>query len=357
MTRLVLLPGLGADARLFEPQRRAFPDLTVLDWLEPDDHETLAAYGRRMAGALGTADGRLVLAGVSFGGMVAYEMARHVPVQTVALIASARSGASLTATARLLARAARRAPAVLFAAARPFSPAIGWAFGSTTAEARALVREFVAAADFPFIQWGLGAIADWRPSEGPRCRVRALHGRADRLIRARRVHAERIVPRAGHLVNVTHADDVNAFLREVVLDVTVREASPADRERVRAFYVSTGHSGELGATDRVLLAERDGEIVGAVRLCVEERVQVLRTMRVRPDTQRRGVGRAMLRRFASLLATDPCYCLPYAHLTVFYGMIGFEEVGPAMLPPHLADRLARYRAERPGTSMVAMRRP
>ena len=33
--RLVLLPGLGADADLLQPQRRAFPELEVLPWLDP----------------------------------------------------------------------------------------------------------------------------------------------------------------------------------------------------------------------------------------------------------------------------------------------------------------------------------
>ena len=357
MTRIVLLPGLGADARLFDAQRRAFPGLEVPAWLEPAARETLPAYARRMAASLSRAEEGLVLGGVSFGGMVACEMARHVPAQAVVLISSGRGRAALTRTARVLARAAPRLPTSALVAARPLWPLAAWALGASTREARALVREFVRRADLPFIQWGLGAIAGWTPPPALPGRIRAIHGRADRLIRARRVEAERLVPGAGHLLNVTHPDEVNAFLSAVVADVVVREASPGDRERVRAFYVSCGHSGELAAADRVLLAERDGEIVGAVRLCVEEGVQVLRTMRVRPDAQRRGVGRALLRRFDALLGPGPCYCLPYAHLTGFYGIVGFEETGPGALPPHLAARLAQYRAERPGVNMIAMRRP
>jgi N-acetylglutamate synthase-like GNAT family acetyltransferase len=248
-------------------------------------------------------------------------------------------------------------PTAALRAARPLWPVAAWALGASTTEARALVREFVGRADLPFIQWGLGAIAGWSGLPLTAGRVRALHGRADRLIRARRVEAERVVPGAGHMVNVTHHEDVNAFLSAIVADVVLREASSADRERVRAFYVSCGHSGALESADRVLLAERDGQIVGAVRLCIEEGVQVLRTMRVRPDAQRRGVGRALLRRFDAMLGPGPCYCLPYAHLTGFYGIIGFEEASPYALPPHLAARLARYRAERPGVDMIAMRRP
>jgi hypothetical protein len=78
---------------------------------------------------------------------------------------------------------------------------------------------------------------------------------------------------------------------------------------------------------------------------------------VRPDAQRRGVGRALLRRFDAVLGPGPCYCLPFAHLIGFYGIIGFAEAAPGELPPHLAARLAQYRAERPGVNMIAMRRP
>jgi N-acetylglutamate synthase-like GNAT family acetyltransferase len=139
--------------------------------------------------------------------------------------------------------------------------------------------------------------------------------------------------------------------------VTLHAADRGERERVRAFYLACGHTGPLDPADRVLLAEADGEIVGAVRLCVEERVQVLRTMRVRPDFQRRGVGRALLRRFVTMLdGGRDCFCIPYAHLDVFYGEAGFEVVSPDALPPHLAARLAAYQAERPQRPVIAMRR-
>jgi N-acetylglutamate synthase-like GNAT family acetyltransferase len=139
--------------------------------------------------------------------------------------------------------------------------------------------------------------------------------------------------------------------------VALREAGVDDRERVRAFYVAGGHSGLLEPSDRVLIAEAGGQIVGAVRLCVESGVQVLRTMRVRPDCRRQGIGRAVLRRFVTMLADEECFCLPFAHLVGFYGEIGFETVAPEALPPHLAARLAAYRRERPNVDVVAMRRP
>jgi pimeloyl-ACP methyl ester carboxylesterase len=73
--RLLLLPGLGADAQLFEPQRKVFPELEVVPWLEPRSKESLEDFGRRMAESADL-DGEVVLGGVSFGGMVASVMAR-----------------------------------------------------------------------------------------------------------------------------------------------------------------------------------------------------------------------------------------------------------------------------------------
>jgi pimeloyl-ACP methyl ester carboxylesterase/N-acetylglutamate synthase-like GNAT family acetyltransferase len=354
MTRLVLLPGLGTSGRLFDPQRRAFPDLEVPAWLEPRPAETLAAYGHRMAAALRGYGSSLVLGGVSFGGMVALEMARHLEPRAVILIASCTTGQALTPTARALARVGRRVPRAL-SVPPALAPLFAWAFGAGGGDERDLLVEVIRTSRPALVRWGLGAIAAWRPGAPPACPVRHVHGAADRLLRASRVHADRLLPGGGHLINLTHAEAVNAFVREVVEEVAVREATPSEGERVRAFYQAAGYAGSIGPDDRVLVAVREGEILGAVRLCREQGVQVLRTMRVRPDAQRRGLGRTMLRRFVTLLAEPECYCLPYAHLEAFYGEIGFERVAPAALPPHLAERLAGYQRDRP--HVIAMRRP
>ncbi len=114
--QLILLPGLGADERLLEPQRRAFPQLIVPPWIPPRTKESLADYAARMAESVTHCTPhalreekplaereerphaereeykpRLVLGGVSFGGMLAYEMARHLKPDAVVLIASCRN--------------------------------------------------------------------------------------------------------------------------------------------------------------------------------------------------------------------------------------------------------------------------
>ena len=42
--RLVLIPGLGADERLFDAQRKAFPELHVPAWIAPESASRVIAF-------------------------------------------------------------------------------------------------------------------------------------------------------------------------------------------------------------------------------------------------------------------------------------------------------------------------
>src|SRR5688572_671154 len=113
-TWLVLFAGLGADARMFEGQREAFPDLYVPPWIDPRGRETLPEYAQRIAertaAEVGDAEGQLFVGGVSLGGMVALEAARHLRPRAVFLIASCRSWRPVPPVYLPLAKALRFVP-------------------------------------------------------------------------------------------------------------------------------------------------------------------------------------------------------------------------------------------------------
>jgi GNAT superfamily N-acetyltransferase len=90
------------------------------------------------------------------------------------------------------------------------------------------------------------------------------------------------------------------------------------------------------------LGRRNGEIVGAVRLCLEEGVLVLRGMRVRADMRRRGIGRRLLADAVAAMGSETCCCIRYRWLISFYGEAGFREMRPEDVRPFLAQRHAQY---------------
>ncbi len=211
--RLILLPGLGTDARLFEPQRRAFERLEVPDWLPPERNESLADYARRMAEGI-DATPRFYLGGMSLGGMVAFEMAKVLEPECVFLIASSTSTAYVPWQHRFNAWLLRWLP---FNPLRRKSKLMRCSvprLGARTPEQEKLAADMLRDADPAFMRWAVLAIVGWRPVGEPTCPVYCIHGSDDRLIPLRAVRAGRVVEGGGHLINLTHADEVNAFLAE-----------------------------------------------------------------------------------------------------------------------------------------------
>jgi GNAT superfamily N-acetyltransferase len=136
--------------------------------------------------------------------------------------------------------------------------------------------------------------------------------------------------------------------------VTIEIVQGAELARVGEFYKSTGYGGGVSEADLTLAAKVDGRLAGAVRLCHEGGVIVLRGMQVDPAYQRKGIGHFLLTQCIPYLDWGTAYCLPYAHLVEFYCQGGFVLAKPATLPPFLAARLAGYVLA--GQRVLAMRR-
>ena len=87
MKKLFLLSGLGADKRVFD-----FLDLCQYEphhviWVAHVPYETITEYAKRLLPQI--TGHKPVLIGVSFGGMIALEMAKFIEVEKVILISSA----------------------------------------------------------------------------------------------------------------------------------------------------------------------------------------------------------------------------------------------------------------------------
>jgi pimeloyl-ACP methyl ester carboxylesterase len=209
--RTIMLPGLGADARLFDPQRPVLPRLEVPPWLPHHEGETLAEYGRRMATTIDPTE-PFYLGGVSFGAMVAQEMARHVPPRAVLLIASCRRGAAIAPHLKYFVRFSGLFPEREFEVGQGLSPVFASKFGTLDPQHEQLLEEMFADSSARFVRWGIAAITDWPGVEGLAVPVHHIHGSADEWIPIQSVQPDQVIPGGGHLINLTHAAEVNAFL-------------------------------------------------------------------------------------------------------------------------------------------------
>ncbi len=207
---------MAVDERMFLPQRPAFPDLEVPVWIPPRPRESLPHYAARLA-ATWRPDGPFYLGGVSFGGMVALEAARHVCPAGVFLIASARSGRVIRRATRLLERLTRPLPdAALELGRRPTTELMIWR-NRLSRQHRSAFRAMTRAADLSFLRWAARAVLEWHfdgDADSLGCPIHQIHGTNDPLIPLVRGWPQRVIPGGAHLINYSHAQEVNEFLAD-----------------------------------------------------------------------------------------------------------------------------------------------
>jgi pimeloyl-ACP methyl ester carboxylesterase len=205
MTRLVFLPGLACDARLWHAQQAAVaPAFHPVVSDVHMRHDGIEAMARAL---LAEHDGTLVLCGASMGGMIAMEAARQAPDRIAGLALLGTSPRPETPEMFRL----RESAIGLFErgeARELIEFNANFAFHPAQAADKALVRRYVE------MVLDLGAL---------RCPVLVLCGDTDRLtppecsreIAERVAHAElRWIPSCGHMLTMEKPALVNVALSD-----------------------------------------------------------------------------------------------------------------------------------------------
>jgi pimeloyl-ACP methyl ester carboxylesterase len=72
------------------------------------------------------------------------------------------------------------------------------------------------------VKWGCSAIVHWPGEPSVEPPVFQIHGERDWLLPVHKERPDCVIPRAGHLINLTHAEEVNAYLRRKIAEVDGR---------------------------------------------------------------------------------------------------------------------------------------
>jgi pimeloyl-ACP methyl ester carboxylesterase len=221
---LILLAGMDADARLFEPQIRAFPQVIVPNWIPPRPDDSIASYARRLASHLNIT-GPCFVGGASFGGFVATELARHVDARACFLIGSVRSPTELPLRVRALRSLGRATPIIPFDFICRLAGRSVDLFGFCSAPpTRRLLRQ-LSDADAAFLRWATRAVLTWQPgSPPPNVPIHHIHGQRDRVLPVACTRPDRTVAGAGHVLSMTHAEEVNDFLATHIKALSARRS-------------------------------------------------------------------------------------------------------------------------------------
>lgn len=144
-------------------------------------------------------------------------------------------------------------------------------------------------------------------------------------------------------------------MKQACAAVSIGVALGEHRKVCAHAYGRWGYEGSIAPADCVLEARRGDELVGVARIAPEHGVLVLRGMQVAPHARGRGIGRQLLCAALVEVGARECFCMPYTHLTGFYGEAGFIPLAETDAPEFLRRRLqASHRA---ALCVCLMRRP
>ena len=210
----ILIPGLGTDHRYFANIVDLLPNLQIIRFEIPERNETIEAYADRLRGQIETT-GPIVLGGVSFGGMLASIMCRHVQPTALVLMSSTTTPDFVGTSVRVFEWMSRVWPDTFTQWVRQLgSHPLHW-LEPMPPEQVEYFKELVRDGDLRLIRGGGRMIMQWRESPEIVCAKFHIHGSRDLLIPAAKTQHTCIVQGAGHLMNLTHPEPVRNFIREV----------------------------------------------------------------------------------------------------------------------------------------------
>ena len=207
------ISGLGADKKAFQKIKLpAGYEPVFLEWIPPQKNESLCDYARRFSSLIKN-DDAFILIGLSFGGMLASEIARlRRPMKTI-IISSLASSNELPWYFKSAGKVGlHKAVPIKFLKAGSILKNF---LGVRSREDKAIIYNYARSADPALVRWSLDAIVNWnQPDRLPG--IVHLHGSSDRMLPIKYTHPDYIIKDGGHLMIFNKADEVNRILQQVL---------------------------------------------------------------------------------------------------------------------------------------------
>lgn len=215
MTKIIyIFSGLGADERAFQQMDLSGLSKTFIKWVLPFDKETIENYATRLLEQIKTT--RPILIGLSFGGMMAIEVAKQIETEKIILISSAKTKNEIPPYFRWAGKVGfnKLMPAKFLTRSNFITE---WLFGATTAIDKQLLKAILSDTDPVFLKWAIERIAKWK-NETLFENLKHIHGTADKILPFRFVTCDYEIKKGGHFMTVNKATEVAKLVRAILGD-------------------------------------------------------------------------------------------------------------------------------------------
>jgi len=211
------ISGLGADQRIFSKLKLSEKiNIIHIEWINPNQNETLEVYAERLSRIIDTSK-PFALVGVSFGGMIAVEIAKLLkPVATI-IISSTILSSHLPALYRFAGkfRLLNLIPAKLLKASNKLTQ--HYYFGTKSSSEKILLNRIIKDTDPHFLKWAIGSILSWENKVKPE-KIFHIHGTKDKILYSKKAMPDFLIENGTHFMVYQNAKKISGLIDQLILN-------------------------------------------------------------------------------------------------------------------------------------------
>jgi len=210
--KVYFISGLGADKRAFSFLDLSFCEPIFIDWIKPLPKESLPQYALRLGEQI--SEPSPVIVGVSFGGMLATEIAKSDASAKVIIISSNKLK--------------KEFPKILLIG--KYFPAYKWIptaflkkagvfrtlfFGPKKENQKKIFKQIIKDADSNFTKWAIQSIMLWENNITVE-NITHIHGTSDKLLPYKKVKADYTINGGTHLMVMNNPEEISDLLKKLI---------------------------------------------------------------------------------------------------------------------------------------------
>jgi pimeloyl-ACP methyl ester carboxylesterase len=206
------ISGLGADERVFQFLDLPGIEKIYIKWIDPEEQESLASYANRLTAQIDLTQ-EVILVGISFGGIVAQEIAKIKACKKIILISSIKSPQELSWQLSLVSfcRVYRLFPAKVLKWSNALTA--DYYFSTTSKTESKLLHQIIKETDDRFMIWAIDRLMTWK-NPNPQADIIHIHGTADRIFPISPIKSCIKVQGGGHFMVVNKSVELSKIIME-----------------------------------------------------------------------------------------------------------------------------------------------
>lgn len=215
MKKIFFISGLGADRRAFDLIEE-FPEYqkVFIDWIPNTKNENLTSYSKRIVNGISFSEQDTII-GLSFGGLIAQQIAKMHPIDKIILVSSFRDKKDLKPILQTLLNLRLYYLIPNFRISFLSKLIRSW-FNVRSKSGQHLLDQMVNQMSPKFMKWAMEKIRE-SAYKNSHIETHNIIGNKDKILKYWVNNQTYKIPEAGHFMVYENAKEVNKALKEIIL--------------------------------------------------------------------------------------------------------------------------------------------